>query len=388
MTSIFFCLNLLTVFNRGIDTLKIPAINSSTFEIAAITVAPLYPSNTQNDSLVSFFNNRILFKDFYLDRKLNSNNCNKMKIGVFIGCKNDSISIGFDLNENNKFETSEITTMPSNNKSVVNYIIYPKNFCNTNSFVDSTVIHLIPFVNQVSYNDLSATDTMLQITVSKGFVKKYTINNSLTLSAHSYSIRRIDSVYIHKYIVQTDSGIYALYPDRDLVKVDNQLYSIVKNFNTDTLYLVLENGFSEYKVSRIGSAFYDSLNIVNLSNKKPGEIKFKKKYILLDFWGTWCLPCIKAMPYLDEINQKYNTKIQVISFCIDENKSYENAQRITQLNKSSWEQYFVNDGKGDIYNLLAKYGIISFPTFILIDNLGNVIEFQSDISKLNLMSHL
>ena len=229
------------------DTIKIPGKTSSKFEMSTNAVSPLGNSSFQNDSLGSAYSNRILFKELYLDRQLYSESCPHAKFIVFVACKNDTIDIGVDINQNNIFESGEITRMPSLNKKTVSYIIHPKKFCGT-ILIDSSVIHLIPFVNQVRYSDVSASDTMLQLTYSRGFSRYYILNDTLKLKSHSQSLYRRDSSYTFKYIIESPSGISALYPDRDLLRMNDAYYVLGKNLNKDTLYLTLaEDGNSKNK---------------------------------------------------------------------------------------------------------------------------------------------
>jgi len=37
------------------------------------------------------------------------------------------------------------------------------------------------------------------------------------------------------------------------------------------------------------------------------------KLLLLDFWATWCAPCIASFPHLEEIQDKYNSELQIIA---------------------------------------------------------------------------
>ena len=205
----------------------------------------------------------------------------------------------------------------------------------------------------------------------------------MILKSHSQSLYRNDSSYTFKYIVESPSGISALYPDRDLLRMNDAYYVLGKNLNKDTLYLTLAaNGNSKTKINKIPADFLNKLSTQSLKTDGQEQIKFAKKFILLDFWATWCVPCIKSMPHLNEINKNYEKNIQVIGLCIDDYKNMQTAKRLTKKNKIKFEQYFVSAVKNNS-DSLSLYGIITFPTYILIDDVGNVLQLKTDISKID-----
>ena len=89
------------------------------------------------------------------------------------------------------------------------------------------------------------------------------------------------------------------------------------------------------------------------------------------------------MPHLNEINKNYEKNIQVIGLCIDDYKNIQTAKKLAKKNKIKFEQYFVSAVK-NISDSLSLYGIITFPTYILIDEVGNVLQLTTDISKIDL----
>ena len=93
------------------------------------------------------------------------------------------------------------------------------------------------------------------------------------------------------------------------------------------------------------------------------------KYVLLDFWGTWCGPCLELTEDLREINGNYGEKgLKLIGVAFDDNL-LEPAKYIKQKN-ILWPNVF--DDRDSAY-LVKKFTVSAFPTFILTDKKGKII---------------
>ncbi|MCK8479791.1 TlpA family protein disulfide reductase [Psychroserpens algicola] len=62
---------------------------------------------------------------------------------------------------------------------------------------------------------------------------------------------------------------------------------------------------------------FPKYSLKTLEGKMIDNNSFKGKYILIDFWATWCIPCVKKRPVLEEINKKFGDKIEIISISLD-----------------------------------------------------------------------
>ena len=115
----------------------------------------------------------------------------------------------------------------------------------------------------------------------------------------------------------------------------------------------------------------------SLPNEK-GETKtlsdFEGKYVLLDFWATWCKPCIQEIPYLSKAKQHFrNDDFEIISICVDKN---------TDVQKSIWKNTLAKhkgyDEWTQLYEdseiTLRNYKIKGFPTLILVNPEGIIVE--------------
>lgn len=97
---------------------------------------------------------------------------------------------------------------------------------------------------------------------------------------------------------------------------------------------------------------------------------YQGKYVLIDYWASWCLPCIAEIPYLIEAYNRFHNKgFEIISVTLDENES--NFKSFIKDRNIQWIQYF--DGKGFKGNLIKDYGVTSIPTLYLLDPQGKVI---------------
>jgi len=105
------------------------------------------------------------------------------------------------------------------------------------------------------------------------------------------------------------------------------------------------------------------------------------KYILLDFWGTWCNPCIALIPELKKLNSEFkNNNFIIVSVAYDRD-----AQKVLDFVKNKqmdWEHVFVNQTQPDKNSLIEKLKITSFPTTILIAPNGKIIARNKTINEL------
>jgi peroxiredoxin len=107
---------------------------------------------------------------------------------------------------------------------------------------------------------------------------------------------------------------------------------------------------------------------------------FKGKYILLDFWASWCAPCRKEHPNLIKTYEQFKDKnFEIISVSLDsENKNWLDA---ISKDKLTWTQ--ISDLKGQQNEIAVQYGIQSVPASFLISPEGIIIYKNLKGEELN-----
>lgn len=105
----------------------------------------------------------------------------------------------------------------------------------------------------------------------------------------------------------------------------------------------------------------------------PGLIlqNFKGKVVYVDIWATWCRPCLAEAPYSKTLQDKFAGKdIAFVNICCASKP--ETWEKTIHDYAIPGEHHLLNDEQ--CINLKEKYQLVSFPTYLLFDKSGNLID--------------
>lgn len=110
---------------------------------------------------------------------------------------------------------------------------------------------------------------------------------------------------------------------------------------------------------------------LNDINGKPLTLSsLRGKWLILDFWGSWCSWCIKGMPKMKEYYAKYSSKLEILG--VDCNDTVEKWKAAVAKHELPWLHVYWDKEKGD--NPLELYHVDGFPTKIVIDPEGCIAK--------------
>ena len=109
-----------------------------------------------------------------------------------------------------------------------------------------------------------------------------------------------------------------------------------------------------------------TLNDINSQPLKLSSLR--GKYVILDFWGSWCVWCIKGFPKMKEYYQKYAGKFEILG--IDCNDSEEKWKAAVAKYELPWLHVYNTDNSG----VLEQYAIQGFPTKIIVGPDGKIVQ--------------
>ena len=111
-----------------------------------------------------------------------------------------------------------------------------------------------------------------------------------------------------------------------------------------------------------------------VDGRKIDLAKMKGKVVLIDFWATWCGPCIAELPNVKKTYTKYHKKgFEIVGISLDQDKG--KLTDFVEDNDMPWPQHF--DGKGWKNEFAVEFGIRGIPAMWLIDKKGNLVDMKA-----------
>lgn len=194
------------------------------------------------------------------------------------------------------------------------------------------------------------------------------------------SKKNISAFFLTKQNPQTFYKYYSNLP----LKIKNGIFKIGLDAKVERINK--SKKITDAKTKIIEGASAPNFNLLSLAGEDVELMSIKGKYIVLDFWGSWCPPCIKGFPKMKEYYSKYKNDVEFIGIaCNDTEKKWR--ETVDKFNLK-WVQLINNDTIDK--NVSVKYGIRNYPTKIILNKekiivgvfTGETDEFYTKLNSL------
>lgn len=110
----------------------------------------------------------------------------------------------------------------------------------------------------------------------------------------------------------------------------------------------------------------------SLDGRKVSLSGYKGKVVLLDFWATWCGPCIVELPNVKRIYEKYNDEgFEIVSISLDRNE--EMLRTFVKRSELDWTHIY-NLSLPPGQDIASQYGVEAIPQMILVGRHGKIVD--------------
>ena len=271
-------------------------------------------------------------------------------------------------------------------------------------FLENKHIHLRvtpgkPYRFETTNNPVTKQYIKWRAATSEPFVKMYPLMNSIdslrNTGADTSLIAEQEKTLHNIQQLQRQAEIEFVKTNQDAYLSLYWLsYSLFHRMQQQAAQLqsLYNNLSSTLKAMPEGKELENKLSILNqLKPGKPAPLftaaspegkstsleQFRGKYVLLDFWASWCGPCLEKIPEIRRIHNAYRSNLEILGISLDQDKE----KWINAINKYQLHWHHVSELKYWNGKISKAYNISAIPATILIGPDGNILAINPDLGK-------
>lgn len=207
------------------------------------------------------------------------------------------------------------------------------------------------------------------------------VTDSLMIINVNDSINMLDEKVVRikeKFITDNSSSVAAIWLLSDMMirsQVSNELATaLFAKMNKEKLvaipfYTEVARRVDAISATSAGNKVPDISSSNTYDGKRFELASLKGKYVVLDFWGTWCGPCIAGMPAMKQYLDKYKTKMEIVGVAQESDNGDRWKKFLTDKPEYQWHHVLSRANE----DYILKFGVAGFPTKIIVDPEGKIV---------------
>ena len=150
-------------------------------------------------------------------------------------------------------------------------------------------------------------------------------------------------------------------------------------------YKALNQRVDGYKKTGVGMIAPEISGVNTPDGTDFSLASLQGKYVIIDFWGTWCHACLAGVPEMKKFRDEHSNKLQIVGLAKDRN--VDEVNECMKKYEMDWLNVMIGKGEQDY---VAKYNVQGYPTKILLDRNGKILlrsvgeeeGFYTEVEKL------
>jgi thiol-disulfide isomerase/thioredoxin len=237
------------------------------------------------------------------------------------------------------------------------------------------------------------------------YYRDYSATGKITLDGKEHDAFLLDELVTGSFAPTGDGAMVRLFIDRNdngtldkdemfdaakPMKIDGHVYEL-KDIDPDGSSFTFASstktsfGPDDVKVGQIVPTF-SAIDQDGHAVNFPQD--YKGKLVMLDFWATWCAPCMAEVPNVVANYDKYHDHgFEVLGVTLDQAADGDKVKQVTKAHKMVWPQLFADPGKS--HAIADMYSVNAIPSAFLVDGTtGKILVVGNDLRGDGLQSAL